>query len=98
MLACHYDSKNITDGKGNYLIAATDSAVPCAILMDVAKKLDCALRMDRKSVSEPSHEKRDLSTMRVTHMCSHSTKSLPLVPYIMCANSKGSGETAQMPL
>lgn len=50
VLACHYDSKNITDSKGSYLIAATDSAVPCAILMDVAKKLDCALRMDRKSM------------------------------------------------
>ena len=52
VLACHYDSKNITNGKGNFLIAATDSAVPCAILMDVAKKLDCSLRMDRKLVND----------------------------------------------
>lgn len=50
VLACHYDSKNISDSRGNFLIAATDSAVPCAILMDVAKKLDCAMRMERSSV------------------------------------------------
>lgn len=53
VLACHYDSKNISDSRGNSnFIAATDSAVPCAILMDLAKKLDCAMRMDRKPTKD----------------------------------------------
>lgn len=36
VLACHYDSKIIP---GQTMIAATDSAVPCAMMMDIAKTL-----------------------------------------------------------
>ena len=43
VLAAHYDSKNMTDGRGREFIAATDSAVPCAILLDVARQLNCLL-------------------------------------------------------
>lgn len=42
VLAAHYDSKNLTDGKKEF-VAATDSAVPCAILLDMAKQLNCLL-------------------------------------------------------
>ncbi|XP_052767184.1 glutaminyl-peptide cyclotransferase-like [Mya arenaria] len=55
VLSCHYDSKNISS-RGNYFIAATDSAVPCAILMDIATKLNCALlrkqQTRKKSLAE----------------------------------------------
>ena len=34
VLACHYDSKLITD-----FLGATDSAVPCAMLLDIARIL-----------------------------------------------------------
>ncbi|VDM53963.1 unnamed protein product [Angiostrongylus costaricensis] len=36
VLACHYDSKILP---GEVMIAATDSAVPCAMIMDIAKSL-----------------------------------------------------------
>ena len=46
---------------------------------------------------------KDLSfawpTILQTRMCSHLVESdpcLPLVPFIMCSNSEGSNETAQM--
>lgn len=35
-LAAHYDSKNMPEG----FVAATDSAVPCAILMHIARSID----------------------------------------------------------
>ena len=35
-LAAHYDSKNLPEG----FIGASDSAVPCAILMHVARSID----------------------------------------------------------
>jgi glutaminyl-peptide cyclotransferase len=35
-LAAHYDSKNVPEG----FVGATDSAVPCAILMHVARSID----------------------------------------------------------
>lgn len=41
VLASHYDSKNITDRNGREFIGATDSAVPCAILLDLAIQLNC---------------------------------------------------------
>lgn len=41
VLAAHYDSKNITDRTGRAFIGATDSAVPCAILLDMAIQLNC---------------------------------------------------------
>ena len=47
VLACHYDSKNISTSSGRFFIGATDSAVPCAIMLDIAKKLDCSLRQKR---------------------------------------------------
>ncbi|CAD5225025.1 unnamed protein product [Bursaphelenchus okinawaensis] len=41
VLACHYDSKIIP---GKVFIAATDSAVPCAMLLDLARTLGPILR------------------------------------------------------
>jgi hypothetical protein len=49
VLSCHYESKNMTDSRGNGFIAATDSAIPCTILLDIAAKLDCALRRKREN-------------------------------------------------
>lgn len=41
VLACHYDSKFV---KNEEFLGATDSAVPCAIMMSLAKKLDSRLK------------------------------------------------------
>jgi len=38
-LAAHYDSKLVTPKNGRYFLGATDSAVPCAMLLDFAKTL-----------------------------------------------------------
>jgi len=40
ILACHYDSKLFTDAE---FIAATDSAVPCALMIDVARLLNASM-------------------------------------------------------
>ncbi|XP_076100392.1 glutaminyl-peptide cyclotransferase-like [Mytilus galloprovincialis] len=48
VLSAHYDSKNLTDGR-KYFVAATDSAVPCAILLDMAKQLDCLLTKEKSN-------------------------------------------------
>lgn len=40
VLACHFDSKYFPTGK---FVAATDSAVPCAILLETVKQLQCLL-------------------------------------------------------
>ncbi|KAJ3105373.1 hypothetical protein HDU97_008127 [Phlyctochytrium planicorne] len=45
VLAAHYDSKLFTDFD---FIGATDSAVPCAILVDIAKTLDAYLNSQSK--------------------------------------------------
>lgn len=54
VLSAHYDSKNMTSGKKEF-VAATDSAVPCAILLDMAKQLDCLL------TKEKSNKKTDIT-------------------------------------
>uniref|UniRef100_A0A0N5CDI0 Glutaminyl-peptide cyclotransferase n=1 Tax=Strongyloides papillosus TaxID=174720 RepID=A0A0N5CDI0_STREA len=41
VLACHYDSKILNEG---VMIAATDSAVPCAMILDIAKTLGPLLK------------------------------------------------------
>ena len=38
-LAAHYDSKLFPPKNGKYFLAATDSAVPCAMLLDFARVL-----------------------------------------------------------
>ncbi|OWF51456.1 glutaminyl-peptide cyclotransferase-like [Mizuhopecten yessoensis] len=52
VLAAHYDSKNITSSKGQEFLGATDSAVPCAILLDVARQLDCLLTKGNGKMAE----------------------------------------------
>ena len=38
ILAAHYDSKYFPDdGTGKYFLAATDSAIPCAMLVEIAR-------------------------------------------------------------
>ncbi|XP_028651806.2 glutaminyl-peptide cyclotransferase-like [Erpetoichthys calabaricus] len=45
LLACHYDSKYFpTDEKGRVFIGASDSAVPCAMLLELVTALDAELR------------------------------------------------------
>ncbi|XP_059172560.1 glutaminyl-peptide cyclotransferase-like isoform X2 [Physella acuta] len=48
VLACHFDSKYFTDFK---FVAATDSAVPCAILLETARQLDCLMKKGPKEAS-----------------------------------------------
>lgn len=48
-LACHYDSKHMREGE---FLAATDSAVPCAMMLDLAHALSHRLEPFKKSVSE----------------------------------------------
>lgn len=43
VLACHFDSKDFRSRENFEFIAATDSAVPCAILLETVKQLDCLL-------------------------------------------------------
>lgn len=38
-VAAHYDSKLMTPENGKYFLAASDSAVPCAMMLDFAKLL-----------------------------------------------------------
>ncbi|XP_035824804.1 glutaminyl-peptide cyclotransferase [Aplysia californica] len=40
VLACHFDSKYFKGGK---FVAATDSAVPCAILLETVRQMQCLL-------------------------------------------------------
>ena len=47
VLACHYDSKYFEDF---VFIGATDSAVPCAMLLDVARHLNTSLWIHGKPV------------------------------------------------
>ncbi|KAG9465466.1 hypothetical protein GDO78_018320 [Eleutherodactylus coqui] len=59
VLGCHYDSKYFSprwDGK--IFIGATDSAVPCAMLLELARALDYRLQQLKKRSSE---SKPDLS-------------------------------------
>uniref|UniRef100_A0A8D0EW63 Glutaminyl-peptide cyclotransferase n=1 Tax=Strix occidentalis caurina TaxID=311401 RepID=A0A8D0EW63_STROC len=45
VLACHYDTKVLPPGPGQrFFLGATDSAVPCAILLELAAALDQPLR------------------------------------------------------
>ena len=39
VLACHYDSKLMPPEDGKYFKGATDSAVPCAMMLDIANTL-----------------------------------------------------------
>ncbi len=50
VLACHYDSKYMP----NFVfVAATDSAVPCAMMLDVARLMNDMLQNNRSA--EVSH-------------------------------------------
>ncbi|XP_077174600.1 glutaminyl-peptide cyclotransferase-like protein isoform X2 [Paroedura picta] len=53
VLACHYDSKYFPhDGRGRSFLGATDSAVPCAILLELATALDRELLQSKEQGSE----------------------------------------------
>ena len=47
VLACHYDSKKLPR-----FIGATDSAVPCAMLLDIAINLQAKLNTLKQNVRE----------------------------------------------
>lgn len=54
-LAAHYDSKLMTpDENGKHFIAATDSAVPCAMLLDFAEVLAKKAKTRREALKERS--------------------------------------------
>lgn len=48
-LACHYDSKFFPPGSAPF-VGATDSAVPCALLLELAQALDLELREAKEQV------------------------------------------------
>lgn len=48
VLACHYDSKIDREG---VFVGATDSAVPCAMMLNLAKVMQGALNKHRQTVS-----------------------------------------------
>ncbi|KAL5007918.1 hypothetical protein ScPMuIL_013499 [Solemya velum] len=53
VLACHYDSKNMTYEKGSQkgvFIGAVDSAIPCGILMDMAMQMDCLFQKSKENL------------------------------------------------
>jgi len=55
-IAAHYDSKLMAPEKGKYFLAATDSAVPCAMMLDFAKLLG-------ESVKKTNSQLEDVSPM-----------------------------------
>ncbi|XP_060042855.1 glutaminyl-peptide cyclotransferase isoform X2 [Erinaceus europaeus] len=56
VLACHYDSKYLPSWDGRVFVGATDSAVPCAMMLELARALD------QKLLSlKPSASRSDLS-------------------------------------
>lgn len=48
-LACHYDSKLFPHGSAPF-VGATDSAVPCALLLELAQALDLLLSRAKQQV------------------------------------------------
>lgn len=44
VLACHYDSKYLPQWGNRVFVGATDSAVPCAMMLELARALDKRLR------------------------------------------------------
>ncbi|XP_074872647.1 glutaminyl-peptide cyclotransferase-like protein isoform X3 [Carettochelys insculpta] len=53
VLACHYDSKYFPrDRQGRAFLGATDSAVPCAMLLELATALDAELLKAKEQGSE----------------------------------------------
>ncbi|XP_008979102.1 glutaminyl-peptide cyclotransferase isoform X1 [Callithrix jacchus] len=57
VLACHYDSKYFSHWDNRVFVGATDSAVPCAMMLELARALDKQL-LSLKNVSD---SKPDLS-------------------------------------
>ncbi|XP_074060068.1 glutaminyl-peptide cyclotransferase [Macrotis lagotis] len=54
VLACHYDSKYFPQWDSGVFVGATDSAVPCAMLLEAARALDNQLlSLKNSSVSRP---------------------------------------------
>ncbi|XP_072491957.1 glutaminyl-peptide cyclotransferase isoform X1 [Notamacropus eugenii] len=54
VLACHYDSKYFPQWDSGIFVGATDSAVPCAMLLEVARVLDNQLlSLKNSSASRP---------------------------------------------
>ncbi|KYO37183.1 glutaminyl-peptide cyclotransferase-like protein [Alligator mississippiensis] len=50
-LACHYDSKVLApDARGRRFVGATDSALPCALLLELAAALDRDLQRSKEQV------------------------------------------------
>lgn len=47
VLACHYDSKHFSDFE---FLGATDSAVPCSMMLELIRKLDPLLKKNKSSV------------------------------------------------
>lgn len=53
LLACHYDTKNIPLGnheKKQVFVGASDSAVPCAMMLELVTALDRHLKMLKQQV------------------------------------------------
>lgn len=64
VLACHYDSKYYpTDWHGREFQGATDSAVPCAMMLELARALDEELKAQKVS-GEPACD------LKLQHMIS----------------------------
>lgn len=51
VLACHYDSKYFPEWNNRVFVGATDSAVPCAMMLELARALDKQLLSLKVSVS-----------------------------------------------
>lgn len=53
-IAAHYDSKVMTPENDRYFVAASDSAVPCAMMLDFAKLLSEKAKQLKKDLSDVS--------------------------------------------
>ncbi|KAK4321698.1 hypothetical protein Pmani_007495 [Petrolisthes manimaculis] len=64
VIACHYDSK--IDTRGDF-IGATDSAVPCAMMLHLAAALHSQLSTHSLKVSHTLHSQLSTHSLKVSH-------------------------------
>lgn len=69
ILAAHYDSKYFPDdGSGRYFLAATDSAIPCAMLIEIAKVVTPLFRAQEQqeaNMADANDEQSDVTLQMV---------------------------------
>ncbi|CAE6459625.1 unnamed protein product [Rhizoctonia solani] len=66
VLAAHFDSKYFASSPENQFVGATDSAVPCAMLLDLAQTLDGLLNERQKRIDAGEEDEDDNEAVNTT--------------------------------